>query len=120
MAARTQSPFSPLTFEGANQFLGTRDGRKIKNNTYLQRRGDDAIAVMLHSTDVVTYERNGRVTIKTGGWSTNTTRDRINGFSPVGVSRMNFEDYVNGKVWDGHDLCVVGHTDKRRGMKNRA
>jgi hypothetical protein len=127
MASPSKSPFS-LNYEGANAFLGSRDSRKVRNNTYVQRRetvhhkvvGKDAtdmhhvagpvehsIAVMLHDTDVVTYEKNGRVTIRTGGWSTNTTRDRINAFSPVGVSRMNGADYVRGKVWDGAPLPVV-------------
>lgn len=105
MASRSYSPF-PLNYEGANSFLGSRQSRKVRNNTYVQRRGK-YIAVMLHSTDVVEYHPDGSIYICTGGWSTNTTRDRINGYSPVGVSRMQWVDYVNGEPWDGQKLKVA-------------
>jgi len=59
--------------------------RKVANNTWLERRGDDTIAVRLHDTDVVTYHRDGRVQLFTGGWLTVTTKERINRFAPVRV-----------------------------------
>lgn len=61
-----------------------RESRKVGNNTYLKRRGDDTIAVRLHDTDVVTYHRNGDIVLDTGGWMTVTTKDRINSFIPYG------------------------------------
>lgn len=60
--------------------------KKLDNNTYAERRGEDVIAVRLHATDVVTYFRDGRVVLDTGGWRTVTTKDRINGYGPRGVS----------------------------------
>lgn len=59
--------------------LGSRESRKLKNNTYLQRRGEN-IAVRLHSTDVVTFRPDGRVIYDTGGWGTITTKQRMNEF----------------------------------------
>lgn len=59
-----------------------RESRKVANNTYLQRRADGSIAVMLHSTDVVKFFPDGSVKVNTGGWDSNTTRDRINTWSP--------------------------------------
>lgn len=53
-------------------------GRKIANNTYAQRRGDDAIAIRFHATDVVVFGRDGRITLDTGGYSTMSTKARIN------------------------------------------
>lgn len=55
-----------------------KDSRKLCNNTYLCRRDEDAVAVRLHSTDVVTFFSDGRIEISTGGWNTITTKDRIN------------------------------------------
>lgn len=37
-----------------------------------------------HRTDILTFDRNGLVTINTGGWRTVTTKDRLNKFLPEG------------------------------------
>lgn len=58
--------------------------RKVANNTYLHRVGDD-IAVRLHETDVVTFHADGTATLNTGGWFTMTTKDRINHWLPAGI-----------------------------------
>lgn len=63
-----------------------KDRRKIANNTWLERRDDETIAVRLHQTDVVTYRADGSITLDTGGWFTVTTKDRMNRFTPFGVS----------------------------------
>jgi len=58
-------------------------GRKLGNNTYAERRGDN-IAIRLHSTDVLTYAPDGTVTVTSGGWKTHTTKDRLNTYLPNG------------------------------------
>lgn len=77
-------------FAAAERHLkSARNGmdRPIANNTRLIRRSDDAIAIRLHQTDVVTMHRDGGHTLSSGGWETVTTQDRISscGFS-VGAS----------------------------------
>lgn len=71
--------------------LGKRDRRKLQNNTYLERRDNGALAVALHSTDVLTFYPSGHVTLNTGGWLTRTTADRINTYLPAGI-------YLQGKI----------------------
>lgn len=66
-----------------------RDGkqvptRKIANNTYAQRRGND-IAVMLHATDIITFHDDGTITLNTGGWLTMVTKERMNRYLPAEV-----------------------------------
>ena len=61
-----------------------KDRRKLANNTYLERRGDN-IAVRLHNTDIVLYRPDGDVVLDTDGWLTVTTKERINRYSPVRV-----------------------------------
>lgn len=73
-----------LLFHDLDKQLGDRDRRKVQNNTYLNRRGEDAIAVTLHATDVLTANSNGTVVLNSGGWHTMTTKDRINGWLPAG------------------------------------
>jgi hypothetical protein len=55
----------------------------VANNTYLQRRGSDAIAVRLHATDVVTFRADGTIVLSTGGWFTVTTKARMNEWLPA-------------------------------------
>ena len=65
--------------------LAGRITRKLCNNTYLKIRDGEAIAVLLHSTDVVTYHKDGRIVLGTGGWQTVTTKERMNRFSPFRI-----------------------------------
>jgi replicative DNA helicase len=41
--------------------LNGRKSRKIGNNTYLQERNAETIAVKLHETDIVTYKNNNDI-----------------------------------------------------------
>jgi hypothetical protein len=97
--------YSGTTFAAADAYLRQSngghgmDGRKIGNNTRLERRGADSIAVRLHGTDVVTYHNNRTATLSTGGWRTVTTIQRINAYGPARV----FSDR-------GH-LCIWHHSD---------
>jgi hypothetical protein len=68
------------TFKDADSHLGNRDRRKLANNTYLERRGENRIAVILHETDILTFTRDGYLYFNSGGWRTVTTKDRMNGF----------------------------------------
>ncbi len=58
--------------------------RKIANNTYMQRRDENTIALLYHETDVVTYKSSGDVILDSGGWRTYTTKERINMGLPSG------------------------------------
>jgi hypothetical protein len=53
-----------------------RDRVKIANNTHLERRAETSIALVLHSTDVVTFTPH-YAELRTGGWHTMTTADRL-------------------------------------------
>jgi hypothetical protein len=57
---------------------------KVANNTWL---GHDAIAdnylYKLHNTVIVTINSDGSYTLRTGGWRSTTTKQRINRFQHV-------------------------------------
>lgn len=85
---RTSSAPTPRSYDEAAEVLASgrdKDSRKIANNTWLERRGENAIAVRLHGTDVVTFHDDGSVQFSTGGWNTSTTRARLNAYAPAGV-----------------------------------
>jgi hypothetical protein len=86
-----------------------KDRRKIANNTWLERRDDETIAVRLHQTDVVTYRADGSITLDTGGWFTVTTKDRMNRFSPFGVHSVRGEWYVMHRNPDYNPEATRAH-----------
>jgi hypothetical protein len=77
-----------MTYEEAEKLFATArcpdKGKPLANNTRLFKRGDD-YAVRLHWTDVVTIHPDNTYTLRTGGWETITTKDRINSYAPVCV-----------------------------------
>ena len=78
MAKTTTDARSHAEFDA---WLGTKSTRKVANNTYVERHGDD-IGIRLHATTVVTYHADGTVTLNSGGWRTVTTKDRISNVGP--------------------------------------
>jgi hypothetical protein len=93
------------TWFGAQTFvMGGRSkvSRPIENNTRIEQRGDD-YAVVLHGTDVVTYHKDGSVTLDSGGWLTVTTKDRMNGY--LGT---------RARVWSERGKWFVGRWDGTR------
>jgi hypothetical protein len=93
--------------------LDGRQSRKVAHNTYLQRRtwnnltGEiTSVALLVHSTDVLTFTREG-IEYRTGGWQSKLTRDRMNDFGPVRITQKDWEwwcsttAYVNGVEWGG-------------------
>lgn len=83
---------------------------KVDNNTYRIAYEDGTVAYRLHDTDVVTILQNGNVVLDSGGWQTNTTKDRINKYSEARLSQKNNIWYVrDGEVfYDGITLSPFG------------
>lgn len=76
-----------------NETQMKRYGRKLlQNNTYLYKRDENAYAVQLHLTDVVTIRRDGTFVLNSGGWRTPTTKERINNYAPCTIQQM-------GGIW---------------------
>lgn len=100
-------------------FLGAKEDRPIANNTRVRRLaggvrrpfGDNgpAIAIRLHTTDVVTLRPDGTYELNSGGWRTPTTRDRINNYAPARTFQHRRQmmicapgDWANAvPFWDG-------------------
>lgn len=95
------------SYEDANAACVNRgvmvNRRKIDNNTYLERRSDGSIAVRLHDTDVVTYYPDGLIELRTDGWDTSTTQDRIDRYSPIRMYKRKGELLVRSTPWSDPD-----------------
>lgn len=87
-----------LTFERCEKLMASARnsaaGKPLANNTRLERRGPDAFAVRLHSTDILTIERGGAYTYDSGGWRTATTKDRMNEYGPLRIYQHRGEWFV--------------------------
>lgn len=76
-----------MTYTNADAMLQGRckDRRKVANNTYLERRDNNKIALRLHNTDILIFEPSGVIEYQTGGWKTPTTKQRLNEFGPLRI-----------------------------------
>lgn len=80
--------------------------RIIGNNTLSIIYKDGTEAIRFHSTDVLSV-KDGIVTLNSGGWKTNTTKDRINGFLrhfdvPFYIQQRNHQWFIGeGIFYDG-------------------
>lgn len=86
---------------------------KVCGNTYLHkhaevRNGGDWIIYYLsfHGSRIIAYHPDGSITLDMHGFTTNTTRHRINQFSPLMVSQVAGKQVVRGRaaMVNGNDL----------------
>jgi len=87
-----------MNYDAAHNLFQTarfpEKGKPLENNTRLFKRGND-YAIRLHKTDIVTHHSDGTCTLRTGGWYTFTTKDRINKYSTAHVFQDNGLWYVS-------------------------
>jgi hypothetical protein len=69
--------------------------RKVANNTTARILPNGSVAFELHSTDVVVIHEDDSATLRTGGWNSPTTKQRINRYSPVRVFQKNWEWFTS-------------------------
>ena len=60
----------------------------------------DGVALFLHGNKIA-EKRNGSLWITNAGWSTNTTKERLNGLYSVSIYQKKGVWYLNEKEWDG-------------------
>lgn len=92
-----------MDFSTIREMLGTRGEKKVGNHTYLQSfssHGYDAVAVLLHAHEIIRWEHHRfhedppQVAIRTCGYPTTTTMNRINEYLPDG-----WRLYRESKIW---------------------
>lgn len=73
----------------------------------------DGTSLFLHGNKIAEWNRNGEagLHITNAGWSSNTTKERLNGLRGVSISQKAFRWYLNGKEWNG-DWVNVSEWDR--------
>ena len=63
------------------------------------------VSLKLHGNTIAEL-RNGKLTISNGGWSSNTTKERLNGLTGVHIQQKDFTWYLNGEAWNGNWIRI--------------
>ena len=88
-----------ITTEACNAFMSARPFSKSNMSVMI----DGEKVMMAYHGNVIARRAIGSNTIEVTncGYSTNTTKERLNGLPGVSVVQRNFTWYLNGKEWDG-------------------
>lgn len=84
------------SYEKLNEYLNdskNKTNRPLANNTRVIRLTNSSIGIKLHDTFVLTFYKDNFLEINTGGWQTNTTKDRINKYQDY------FRIYTKNRIW---------------------
>jgi hypothetical protein len=95
-----------ITGEAVDAFLSGRNYKK--DNTEVVVQGNK-VTMLLHDNKIAmvgAFDSHPELRITTGGWDTNTTKERLNGLPGVQVNHSDHKLYLNGKKWDGEWTTV--------------
>ena len=70
--------------DGLADVEGIISSRIVANNTFGYWTEDGVEHYRLHNTDIVVIQPNLDIVLNSGGWKTNTTKERINRYLPAG------------------------------------
>lgn len=91
------------SYNEAQAFLGAeKDSRKVcGDNTYVERRNPHNVAIRLHQTDIIAFSASGLVTLSTGGWHSQITKQRLEQFLPAPLTVFSFKGQWRIGLGDG-------------------
>jgi hypothetical protein len=87
-----------ITKEAVSKFLSKTPFRK-SNMSVEESYG--IYKLKLHGNTIATIDELGVLSVSNAGWSSNTTKERLNGIPGVHVKQKNWTWYLNGTEWDG-------------------
>jgi len=95
-----------ITQEACNAFECQLNFKR--GNTEVKRFINDEVNMeyRLHG-NLIAYNNSKGTFVSNGGWSSNTTKERLNGLTGVHIQQKEFVWYLNGEAWNG-DWIKVG------------
>lgn len=97
-----------VTSQAVAAFLADRPG--CFGNTSVELSPLGAVTVLkLHGNAIARKDvaDNNTLEICDGGWSSNTTKERLNGLPGVSVCQKNWVWFLNGKEWGGSWTTIM-------------
>lgn len=108
-------------YESAINLLKGRERKKLCNNTYAHKEGENVV-IRLHGHGIIIYTPDN-VILDSCGWKTNTTKDRLNTYSPIRINQLKgfwytFQglDFYDGITFDyqGNIVSINPNPDKKQ------
>jgi len=87
-----------ITQEACRAFENAQNYKK--SNTKVVRINEVSAEMYLHG-NLIAYSDESGIFISNGGWSSNTTKERLNGLTGVNIRQVNYRWYLNGDFWNG-------------------
>jgi len=87
-----------ITREAVDKFLSKETFKKSNmqvDECYGQYR------LKLHGNTIAVLDEFNMLSISNAGWSSNTTKERLNGLPHVHIKQKNYQWYLNGNEWSG-------------------
>ena len=88
-----------ITKEAVSAFLERKPFRK--SNMSVEAYGNE-FRLKLHGNSIASIDELGVLSVSNAGWSSNTTKERLNGIPGVHIKQKNWTWYLNGVEWDGN------------------
>jgi hypothetical protein len=94
-----------ITQESINSF---NNGQSFKKGNTAVIIDGNIVRLSLHGNVIASRNINepDYITITNCGWSTNTTKERLNGLDGVSIVQKDFSWYLNGELWNGGLVTV--------------
>ncbi len=87
-----------ITKEAVDKFL-SKETFKKSNMAVVEDRG--IYKLKLHNNTIATLDEFNMLSISNAGWSSNTTKERLNGLPHVHIKQKNWSWFLNGNEWGG-------------------
>ena len=87
-----------ITREAVDKFLSKQPFSK--SNMKVEQAGN-TFRLKLHNNTIAVLDEMNMLSISNAGWSSNTTKERLNGLPNVRINQKNWNWYLNGQEWNG-------------------
>lgn len=71
------------------------------SSSNMQVKHENNVTYMYLHGNVIAKIQNHKLYITNAGWSTNTTKERLNALPNVRINQKNFNWFLNGREWNG-------------------
>ena len=96
-----------ITREAIRAFCNKKKFKRDNTEIRIIEKDDYSITQMRLHGNVIAELMPSGFYISTCGWSTNTTKERLNGFTGVNIVQRDYEWYLNGEHWNGQRINVT-------------
>jgi hypothetical protein len=88
-----------ITKEAIDKFLSKEPFKK--SNMQVEDAGAGYWKLKLHGNTIASIDEFNMLSISNAGWSSNTTKERLNGLPHVRINQKNWNWFLNGQEWNG-------------------